>query len=382
VQVIDCDTELQKFLDFVYVTSHSTSTINSYRLAIKNKKKTGFRDFLQKDSNYNEMDLVSKINKEDVEVFQLLNEFVMFLDKLNYKPKTIQLRLTAVKGYLRHLGIKIYSEDFKRQVRLPRIQITHEEPPTKDMICRVLHNVSPKIQTIILVLVSSGMRIGELVQLTLSDIDFNSNPTRIRIRAENTKTNEERETFLTEEATKSLKDYLNRFYKWQEGSQNFPKNLTIFGRTSLSKTGKIRVKQDDLKNPSSYTASNLLIKTLAQAIQKVSDLNEKNSNGRNVIHYHLFRKFFRTVVGNQAGRDFAEALMGRRFYLDQYFLMPADERRKKYLEVEPYLTITDFKTVEKNFEKLSERHESLEDKVNGLFQYLQENSIPVPENFK
>jgi len=380
--VLDHDKELQKFLDFVYVKSHSSSTINSYKLSIINKKKTGFRDFLQKYYNCDELELVSKINKEEIDVFQILNEFVVFLDKLKYKPKSIQLRLTAVKGYLRNLGLRIYSEDFKHRVRLPKIQIVREEPPTKDMICRILRNVSPKIQTIILVLVASGMRIGELVQLTLSDIDFESKPTRIRIRAETTKTSEQRETFLTEEATKSLKDYLSRFYGWKEGSQNNPKNMTIFGRTSLTKTGKTRVKEIDLKNPSSYTASNLLIKELANAVRKVPELNEKNSNGRNVIHYHALRKFFRTQVGNVAGRDFAEALMGRRFYLDQYYNNPADENKKKYLEVEPFLIITDFKIVEKNYEKLTERHERLEDKVDGLFKYLQEKSIPIPDSLK
>ena len=250
--VLDSDKELEKFLDSVYVNSHSSSTVNSYRLSIKNKKKTGFRDFIQKYYHCDELELVSKIKNEEVDVFETLNEFVTFLDKQNYKPKTIQLRLTAVKGYLRRLRIKIYAEDFKLQVKLPKIHRNHEEPPTKDMISRLLRNVSPKLQTVIFVLVASGMRIGELTQLTLSDIDFDSKPTRIRIRAETAKNREERETFLTDEATNALKDYLVRFYKWKEGTKDFPKDMIIFGRTSLSKTGKTRVKDNDLKNPSIF----------------------------------------------------------------------------------------------------------------------------------
>ena len=373
--------ELGEFLDSVFVRSHSNSTISSYKLSIVNKKHTGFRDFLKENYSWDELQLVYRIKNENLDFYKILNEFVVFLDKKGYKPKSIELRLTATKGYLRHLGIRIYSEDFKHNVRLPKIQHQREEPLTKEMISRVLRNVSPKLQTVILVLTASGMRIGELVQLTLDDIDFSEKPTRIKIRAEITKNNEARETFLTEEATKSLKDYLKRYFGWNEDKENFyPKNMTVFGRTSLS-SGKKKLRDEtSLKLPSSYTAGNLLIKGLASAIRKIPELNEKNSNGRKIIHYHALRKYFRTVMGNVAGRDYSEALMGRHFYLDTYYNMPAEDRRQKYLEAEPHLTISDFKTVERNFTKLSQKHELLENKVDGMLEYFKTQGVKVPES--
>jgi integrase len=168
-------------------------------LSIVNKNKVGFRDFIEQKYGFDEIKLVEKIKSQELDAYKILKEFVIFLDKNGYTSKSIQTRLASVKGYLRHLGVKIYSEDFKYSVKLPKNVRQREEPITKATIARVLKHLPLKLQTVVIVLCASGMRIGELVQLKLSDIDFNANPTIIRIRAETTKTKQSRETFLTAE---------------------------------------------------------------------------------------------------------------------------------------------------------------------------------------
>jgi len=377
MQVLKSDTALQDFLSEVYVLSHSQSSVNTYKIAITNKNKTGFCDFLQLKHNCNEFDLVNSIKKEELDIYKVLKEFVLFLDGSNYGSKSIQLRLAATKGYLRHLGIKIYSEDLKQMVRVPKIVRHREKPLTKEIIQRVLRNVSPKLQTAILVLISSGMRIGELVQLELSDIDFTTTPTTVSIRAETTKTRESRETFLTAEATDSFKDYLRRYFEWQEESSNSHlKNRTLFGSTVT----RSRKSNFEPKGSALFASRNLLMRTLANALRKIPELDENNENGRKVIHFHALRKFFRTTAGNVCGRDFAEALIGHRFYMDTYYQLSTEKRREMYLEAEPYLTISDFESIEKNFRTLSAKHTQLESKVDDLMEYLRTNSIPVPEH--
>jgi len=49
-----------------------------------------------------------------------------------------------------------------------------------------------------------------------------------------------------------------------------------------------------------------------------------------------------------------------------------------FLEVEPHLTISDTKSIEKNFKSLSAKHNTLEAKVDDLLQYLRTNSITIP----
>jgi len=367
---------LEDYLSSIYIMSHSHRTMTSYRLSIVNKNQVGFRNFLQQRYGIDEMQLVERIKNQELDIYKVLSEFVLFLDKRGYKPKTIQVRLAAAKGYLRHIGIKISTDECKHSVRMPKPIRYRDEPITKEMILRLLRNVSPNLQTIILVLSSSGMRIGELVQLRISDIDFTSRPTRIRIRAETTKTREERETFITAEATNSLKDYLKKCYSWNESHDNSHlKNIMIFGRASALKTAP----KQDIHAPESLLASNLLIRNLANALARMPDLDEKNSNGRRVIHFHGLRKFFRTTVGNVCGRDFAEALIGHGFYMDTYYVLSEPQKRELYLKAEPYLTISDFKAVEQNMEDLTAKCANLESQFEQLKQYLRLNSVPIPD---
>ena len=73
---------------------------------------------------------------------------------------------------------------------------------------------------------------GKLVQLKLSDVDFDSKSTRIKIRAETTKIREPREIFLTTESTNSLKDYLTRYFDWKENDFDFEDESKLFSCSS------------------------------------------------------------------------------------------------------------------------------------------------------
>ena len=225
-----------------------------------------------------------------------------------------------------------------------------------------------------IVAVASGMRLGEIINLRLTDIDFSSKPTRIRLRAETTKTRESRETFLTSEATQILKDYLVRSFGWDENGKNSHlQTCLIFGRT-VQRGKKISIKE----NMTLY-AEHSLENSLQIHIKKIPELYSKNENGRNTIHFHGFRKFFRTTVGNVCGRDFAEALIGHGFYMDTYYVLSEDQKRDLYLKAEPFLTISDFEQVENNIKDLSEKYMKLESVVMELRKYLGKSSIPIPE---
>jgi len=373
--VTENEQKLKGYLDSVYIMSHSYCTIAAYRIAIVNQNKTGFRDYLQHTYNIDELEFADKAKQEKFDVYATLRDHVVFLDKNNYKPKSITTRLAAIKGYLRFLGLKIYTEDCKHIIKIPKNIREPEVALTKELILRVLRNVPQRVQTVVLVLSSSGMRIGEFVQLRLSDVDFTTTPTTIRLPGKITKTRQSRETFITAEATKALKDYLSILLKWDEKQDNsYLDDVVIFGQDPLGKR-----KQDrNQKQPTHLSAEGSLMKQLKYYIKKIPDLNRTNPNGIRVIHFHAFRKFFRTTVGNVSGRDFAEALIGHQFYMNTYYQLNDEKKREIYLAVEPHLTISDFETVEKNIKKLSEKNTQLEEKFNDLLQYLRTNKIEVP----
>jgi len=87
-------------------------------------------------------------------------------------------------------------------------------------------------------------------------------------------------------------------------------------------------------------------------------------------------------VGNAVGRDFAEALMGHGFYMDTYYQLPEDKKIEMYLDAEPYLTISDYKSIEKNLKTISNRCNTLEKTVQDLKHYMLTNSIEIPSHFR
>lgn len=375
-----CDKSLDDYLASVFILSHSYSTVSSYRLAITNKHKTGFREFLSQKYSIDEFELVENVNDASLDIYKILNEFVVFLDTHSYKPKSIMSRMAAVKGYMRNLGLRFNSEDYKQMVRIPKVIRQREEPVTKELIAKLLRSIPPRLQTVILVLSASGMRIGELVQLEVHDIDFSTNPTTIMLRAETTKTRTERITFLTAEATNSLKEYLARYFDWDENKENFHlKETKIFGRTSKIKNLK---RKSNPKQPPHLHAESLLHNSLRYFLERNPGLDTKNKNGRKTIHFHALRKYFRTIVGNVCGRDFAEELLGHGFYMDTYYQLSDEKRREMYLQAESHLTISDFKAVEKDMKVLSTKYQNLENKVDDLMTYLQTNSIEVTNFLK
>ena len=132
----------------------------------------------------------------------------------------------------------------------------------------------------------------------------------------------------------------------------------------------------DSKNPSE-SAKQGLQAGLRREIAKIPELSMRNENGRRTIHFHAFRKYFRTILGNACGRDYAEALMGHGFYMDTYYQLPEDKKKQMYLDAEPHLTLSDFEAVEKNIKNLSEKNTQLEEKFNDLLSYLRTNKIEV-----
>ena len=358
----------KQFLDSVYLISHSDKTVQTYKTALNH-----FRKFLTSQYSCDDLKLVEQIRSEQTDVYAVVQDFIIYLDQKQIGPRAIRSYLSGLKGYLRQMGLRFSSDDFKQLVKVPKIIKTREIPVTQEMILRVLHNSSPKLQTSILVCASSGLRIGELVQLKLSDIDFECDPTKLSIRAETAKGSMSRETFITSEATSVLQDYLKRYFSWKENEPNLHlQNTMIFGRISAVKTGSV-------PKFSLASAKQILQNSLRNQIENIPELNIRNENGLRAIHFHALRKFFRTTVGNVCGRDYAEALMGHGFYMDTYYQLPEDKKKQMYLDAEPQLTISDFKAVEKDMKVLSTKYQNLENKIDDLMAYLRTNSIDVPD---
>lgn len=333
------------FLDRKYRYSKSFATKRTYKAAIDK-----FQEFLVAKHGQGLDQILILLQTKALDPLELLDEFFTFLSnyrlrngRIGHGNSAISLYITTVKEFLNSQNLHIYNEDLKHKFRLPRKKTIFEEGLTKEKIVRTLHNSSPKLQAAILMCISSAMRLGELVQLKISDIDFNTNPTTIHLRAETTKTRETRFTHISTEATKSLKDYLRRSHGWSENS-NTEDHIFM-------------ANNHDYSNPVEYnkavrSACTALQQSLLLIVRSIPELYQKNENGRNSIHFHAFRAWFKTQVTNAHQSDFAEALMGHKSLKLMYYRQNDKDRLKTYLEVEHALTVSDYTKFDSSMEDL------------------------------
>jgi len=362
MQLQSVEDKIAGFLDKKFRYSKSFATKQTYGVALKK-----FQAFLDTRYHLDINQALTQFEMRALDPILVLDEFYTLLSnykqkngKFGYSNSTITITIVAAKEFLNSQNLHIYNEDLKQRFRLPKKERTFEDGLTKEILIRVLHNSSPKLQTAILVCASSGMRIGELVQLKTSDIDFNTNPTTIRLRKETTKTRDTRFVCITTEATKSLKDYLRRSLRWSENSKD-EKYLYL-------------PNDRDLSNPVQYdtsarSAKNTLVQALALVIKSVPELGMKNENGRNNIHFHAFRAWFKTQVTNARQSDFAEAMMGHTSIKLTYYKQNTKDRLKTYLEIEPYLAISDFSKAEKTIEELQSQIEFFKTELEKMNQW-------------
>ncbi len=332
--------KFDQYLARAYRISNSYGTVRSYLTALNKLQK-----FCDTRSNLPEMLYELKNNKLDP--VDLLDDFYTYMSNQRIKNRTIIGYLSIVKDYLNFHGMHIYAEDIKQKFRTPRPEVFFEVGLTKPILNRLLQNSIPKLRVAILIACSSGMRIGEIVQLKKSDIDFTTSPTTIRVRRETTKTRETRFTHITTETSKLLSDYLTK-----NKTRSNPDDPFLF------------MHLDDENNPKAYyksmfSARQTFMEKLRKTTDSIPELTMKNENGQNSIHFHAFRKWFKTQVTTAGQSDFAEALMGHKSLKLIYFKQSSEARMKLYQKMEPFLTISDFTRVEKTMEELQEQVQSM-----------------------
>ncbi|MGH9921855.1 MAG: tyrosine-type recombinase/integrase [Nitrososphaerales archaeon] len=351
------------FYEKIFRKSHSRKSMTLAKFAVKS-----FNEFCTNTFGKSLNEVINEVKSDRLDQYKLLDNFVGFLDRNGKTPGTIQTYTAYAKKYLRFHGVKIYNEDFKQEVSLPTKFKFHDDPITRETIARILNACNPRFKTLLLVLCSSGMRIGEALSLRVRDIDFDSTPTRIMIRPMVTKTSEARETFITEEATIAMKDFL--------GYRMNRLDSFVFGD------------YDD-----AVQAANNASASFRKMLRKLPDLNLKiDEHTRFRIHLHSFRKFFYSTVAPIVGSDIAHALMGHSEYLDTYFKKTREERSELYQQVEPHLTVgnadvllKEVKYTQKEIKTMKEKMERIEGVESDMVELVTElvrNGKLTPKDMK
>lgn len=213
----------------------------------------------------------------------------------------------------------------------------------------ILNHADTKARALILTLASSGMRIGEALQLQTDDVFLNQNPVEIRLRGEYTKTGEQRITFITTEAAMALREWLKVRDSYLDAACNRNKGLVKKG------IGNKKERDDTRLFPFSDRVVNQLWENI---LDKAQLHTVDRGTGRKQLHIHMLRKFFRSQLALLCPVDVVEILMGHSGYLtDAYRRYTKKQLAELYLKGESQLTIQTPKEIKEIEGKLQARME-------------------------
>jgi len=155
----------------------------------------------------------------------------IYINKLRreYAPETFRKHVIDIRRLLKKLN-----DPLANQIKLPKVpkqrKIVIKKEHMQKLLQLIDENVKHKRQRLrlkaaILLMATSGLRPEELCRLTLEDIDIENRT--IYVRAEVSKTGEERVTFFNEEAKQALIEYLEtnppNLFKYQALRAGFDK---------------------------------------------------------------------------------------------------------------------------------------------------------------
>jgi len=216
-------------------------------------------------------------------------------------PKTVKLKLNAVKVLLIENKVELpqrFWRRVKRRIPGSRAQ-TIDKVPNNEELRRILTHLPIHSKAACLVGSSSGMRIGEILQLKISDLELDKKPCLVNVRAEYTKTSNARVTFISSEAQQVIEEWLKVRDEWLQAA--------------VRKSHIYAKKADDSRL---FPFEECVVRrTWENALRKSGLLARDASTKRMTIHFHVLRKFFRTRLGAVIPVDIVEALMGHEGYL-------------------------------------------------------------------
>jgi integrase len=307
----------------------------------RNGKKVTKNEAAQFEKTANEYLTLNDGKKADLEVY--VNDLMRFAAHLHNKPpKTAKTYLGAIKEYLGYNGIEFTQRQLKTiRLKLPKGGVrTIENDMDRKIIQQILQHTDIKGRALFLTEASSGMRIGEALQIELDDVlpYLENNPVMISIRGEYTKTGEQRSVFISAEAKDALIEWLKVRKQYLKSAVNKNRGLINNGNA------KLKILDDTRLFP--FTDNNAL-EMWNNAVNNAGLLSIDKGTNRKQLRIHQLRKFFRSQLALGCPVDIVEALMGHEGYLTEaYRRYTKAQMAEYYLKNEHYITIAQNQSVE------------------------------------
>ena len=226
-------------------------------------------------------------------------------------PSTVRLYFSLLRQYLHYRGIKLDSLAIRQTLKFPIMYVEELHPLGLEEFYQILDACDSQRRTMYLAQASSGMRIGEIVQLRRKHVDTDRERIMVKIPPTFTKKRRGRTTFFSSETAELLLPRL----------QNLGESDLIFGRTEAPKAA--------IQAEMTY---------MRRLLNRIGLGESYETNGRHKITTHSLRAYFITKISRR-DQNLAKYFAGHRGYLLQYDRLTDEEKLEYYLKFEPDLLV-------------------------------------------
>ena len=178
------------------------------------KKELNYSDYTIKNYQLDLTDFFKYVNKSNIDFFNIKNThvrgYLKYLDTCNLKNTTISRRISALRTFYNYLLEKgLVKSNIFLNVKNPKLEKKLPNYLNYTEIEELLASIDTKTdeglerRLLIEMFYSTGCRVGEMVNVKISDIDFSSKT--IKVMGKGSK---ERIVYYGDYASKYLEDYL------------------------------------------------------------------------------------------------------------------------------------------------------------------------------
>lgn len=272
-------------------------------------------------------------------------DLLKFVQALRERPpKTLHLYVTVVRQYLLFCcDIDLSTKErMMLRNRMPKGSRarTREDDLTQSKVRQILLHCDVRLKALILLLVSSGLRIGEALQLRVDDVTLDAVPQVVYVRGETSKEGDYRISFLTGEAKEAIQEWLKLRENYiSDAARRTSKNISHSkGRHHKAWAKEPSPPSEEFLFPWSYIST---IVALKRVLKRAGLYARDPATKIGTIHIHTLRKYFLSQIKAKGMPDaIAETLVGHATYLsDAYRRYPTQQLAEEYRKHESALYI-------------------------------------------
>ena len=302
--------------------------------------------------------LIMKKQDEEEYINTLYTILQDFIDDMNNKisANSIKTNFAYLRTFLYYLGVRTNQQDVKMMLKFPKVSHEEKYPLKIEELRKIIDHFTryPIIKACFQAQASSGMRIGEVLQVRKRDLVFKER-IHIYIKASGSKNLRGRTVILSKETQETMKTYLDDL--------NDDDLVFYRGVTENEKAREINA-----------------LRNLRVCLDRLN-LDMKYENGKYKISSHSLRSFFFTQAVRKHGENYAHRMTGHSGYLMQYDRMNDEEKLKMYLELEPDLSIYATTKADLEIERLrilqTKENKELKDQLDELKDQLAQQGLDI-----